>query len=1421
MQSSPYPSPWRRLWCSLFWTVALLGLAAPGLPAAVPFSGEQTIITGYTNAWAVETIDFDGDDDPDVMCSAESGIVSWAENTSGDGSTWTRHDLDPSFSRARGVAVGDFDGDDLPDGAAAAWNEDEVEWFRNELDGPTPGFVQLPVDTANYGANDVAAVDVDGDGDLDLFSAGRVSDKFFWNENRLDVGGGWVQHTIATGINAANDVWYGDVDGDGDVDLVGGSASGRGLFGWWENDIGGSSCPGDWCEHVVALGSTLGVFAADLDYDGDVDLLRHQQGVRFSWWENTAGDGSAWTEHVLGPVSGNGFSIEAVDLDLDGDLDVLGTPDGDWFENLDGHAGSWARHSYYDGSDIYDTKPEDVDGDGDVDVVATLRGAGHVSWWENLTCSPGDPDADSDGVPDVCDRCSGFDDKLDADEDGVPDGCDVCPGGNDHVDTDGNDVPDACEGASGNGTLSIDDVTLAEGTSGTTAFSFTVSFGGTVPGGFTVGYSTADGSAVAPGDYASTSGTLAFAGTDGEARTITVPVVGDGVVELDEAFTLMLGTPSSTDVTVSDATGTGTIVNDDSASLSIDDVTQVEGDSGTSGFVFTVTLTGDVADPFTVGYHASDVTAERGTDYEETRGNLSFSGTDGETMTITVPVIGDGVVEPDETFRMELGTPSHPNVSLNRSLGVGTIVNDDSASVSIDDVSQVEADSGTTGFVFTVTLTGEVVGGFTVGYSTSDGTAAAPGDYTSTSGTSTFSGTDGETHTITVPVVGDMGVEPDETFLVTLGTPSNASVTLGDGSGLGTIENDDSASVSIDDVSQAEGSSGTTGFVFTVTLTGEVAGGFTVGYSTSDGTAAAPGDYTSTSGTLTFAGTDGETQTITVPVVGETAVEPDETFTVSLGTPSNGSVTASDGSGQGTIENDDTATLSIDDVSQAEGSSGTAGFVFTVTLSGGVVGGFTVGYSTSDGTASAPGDYTSTSGTLTFAGTDGETQTITVPVVGDMVVEPDETFTVALGTPSNASVTLGDGCGLGTIENDDTATLSIDDVSQAEGDSGTAGFVFTVTLGGEVAGGFTVGYSTADGTASAPGDYTATSGTLTFAGTDGETHTITVPVVGDTTVEPDETFTVALGTPSNGSVTASDDSGLGTIENDDSATIAIDDVSQAEGDSGTTGFVLTVTLTGEVAGGFTVGHSTADGTASAPGDYTSTSGTLTFAGTGGETQTITVPVVGDMVVEPDETFTVALGTPSNASVTLADGTGLGTIENDDSAAILSATKEVVSYQPGLDSLVYRIQIANDGGAAQADDPASDELEDVLPAELLLESAASDSPDFTVTADPETGTVLGNGTIGAGEVVTVTIRTTDLSEPGIEIANQALIRFDSDHDGTDDTTVVSDDPATPEPGDPTIILSRATVVEVPALGGLGLPLFALLLSALGWYRLRLG
>jgi chorismate-pyruvate lyase len=409
----------------------------------------------------------------------------------------------------------------------------------------------------------------------------------------------------------------------------------------------------------------------------------------------------------------------------------------------------------------------------------------------------------------------------------------------------------------------------------------------------------------------------------------------------------------------------------------------------------------------------------------------------------------------------------------------------------------------------------------------------------------------------------------------------------------------------------------------------------TVNYATANGSAVAGSDYTATTGTLTLA--PGQTsKTVTVTVTGDTAVEANETFVVNLSAPSG--ATLADGQGLGTVLNDDGPLLRINDVSKAEGHSGTTAFTFTVTLSPASTGTVTVNYATANGSAVAASDYTAANGTLTFA--PGQTsKTVTVSVLGNTAVEANETFVINLSGASGA--TILDSQGLGTVLNDDGPLVRITDMTKAEGNSGVTAFTFTLTVSPASTGTVTVNYATANGSALAGSDYTATSGTLTF--TAGQTSkTVTVNVVGNTTVEPNETFVVNLSGASGATIL--DSQGLGTVLNDDGPLVRINDVSKAEGNSGTTAFTFTVTLSPASSGTVTVQYATANGSAVAGSDYSAASGTLTFA-PGQTKKTVTVTVLGNRVVEPTEPFVVNLLSTSGA--TIFDGQGLGTILNDD------------------------------------------------------------------------------------------------------------------------------------------------------------------------------
>ena len=791
--------------------------------------------------------------------------------------------------------------------------------------------------------------------------------------------------------------------------------------------------------------------------------------------------------------------------------------------------------------------------------------------------------------------------------------------------------------------VSIGDVTVPEGNSGTSNAVFTVTLSAASASTVAVDYATADVSAAAPSDYTAGSGTLTYAPGQ-TSQQVTVAVKGDTVSELDETFVVVLLNPTNATI-VGTAVGTGTITNDDilpTLTLSAPGATN-EGNSGTTNFVFTVTLSAPSANTVTVDYATVDGSATAPSDYTAGSGTLTYAP--GQTsQQITVLVKGDTTVETNETLTVNLSNPTNATI-IGTGVGTGTITNDDvlpALTLSAPGATN-EGNSGTTNFVFTVTLSAPSANTVTVDYATVDGSATAPSDYTAGSGTLTYA--PGQTsQQITVLVKGDTTVETNETLTVNLSNPTNATI-IGTGVGTGTITNDDvlpALTLSAPGATN-EGNSGTTNFVFTVTLSAPSANTVTVDYATVDGSATAPSDYTAGSGTLTYA--PGQTnQQITILVNGDTVNEINEAFTANLSNPTSATI-AGTGVGTGTITNDDTPpglALSAPGATN-EGNSGTTNFVFTVTLSAPSANTVTVDYATVDGSATAPSDYTAGSGTLTYA--PGQTnKQITILVNGDTAIETNETVTVNLSNPTNATITTASGTA--TITNDDTApTLTIaSPAALTEGNAGTTvNAVFTVTLSAISANTVTVDYASVDGSATAPSDYTASSGTLTFA--PGQTNQqIAVIVKGDTLNEINETFTVNLSNPSSATI-AGTGIGTETINNDDAVpTLSINNVSQLEGTGGTTNYVFTVTLSTASGLPVTVDFATANGAAVAPGDYASQTGNLTF-NPGQTTKTITVAVVADAVIEANETFTVVLSNPANATIT--SGTGTGTIQNDD------------------------------------------------------------------------------------------------------------------------------------------------------------------------------
>ncbi|MBX3481148.1 MAG: hypothetical protein KF842_12175 [Caulobacter sp.] len=669
------------------------------------------------------------------------------------------------------------------------------------------------------------------------------------------------------------------------------------------------------------------------------------------------------------------------------------------------------------------------------------------------------------------------------------------------------------------------------------------------------------------------------------------------------------------------------------ATISIDDVSIAEGDAGTSVLTFTVSRSGNTGE-FTVDYATATDTADAA-DFVAASGTLSFTQGGALTQTISVTINGDVDIESDESFFVNLSNVvnSVDTATLADDQGVGTITNDDfpaAATVSIDDVSITEGDAGTSLLTFTITRT-NTNGDFTVDYATQDDTAQAGSDYAAASGTVAFTAGGSLTETVSVTVNGDTDVESAEAFLVNLSNliSTTGSASIADGQGVGTITNDDFnfTTLGLGDIALvgAGSDTGVKSLAFVVLV--DVNEGTVINF-TDNGWLAA-GGFRTGEGVVSY----------TVPPGGLTA----------------GSVITIDG-----LTGSLNPSSSGDQITVFQGDLSSPTVLFSIDFADSNT--TYAGDATNSNTSAVPTGLTFGDNALAFG---GDNVAYTGPLIGTreeiLAAIADETNWTednSAGVPYPAGF---------TVNPPGSSSVSIGDVSIVEGDDGTSVLTFTVSRNSN-AGEFTIDYATATDTADAA-DFVAASGTLSFTQGGALTQTVSVTINGDIDIESDESFFVNLSNvvDSVGIATVNDGQAVGTIINDDfPPTVSVSDAVVVEGDDGTVSLIFTVTRN-DPDSEFTVDYATSDGTATvADNDYDAASGTLSFTAGGPLSQTVTVTVHGDTVIEGDETVQLTLSNLVNGSheendgfnrvlvtdtTTILDGTGTGVILNDEALKI--------------------------------------------------------------------------------------------------------------------------------------------------------------------------
>jgi hypothetical protein len=358
-----------------------LALSSAPLPSPI----EHRIDAAFDGALCVHTVDIDDDGDQDIVGTAyyADDAVLW-RNDGGDPIQWTSQTIDADLGGGCETFAADVDGDGDLDLLGAGFTAGVV-WWRNDGGDPIQ-WVREDICADFAGGHDVWAGDLDGDGDTDVAGVAAEDDEIAWWRNDGGDPITWVEQVIDGTVDYPCRLDVKDIDGDGILDVAATSWNDA-TVAWWRND---GADPIGWIRQDIRTGytGTHGLHVCDVDLDGDNDVLGAAMNLGdVTWWSNGGGDPIAWQEHVIaGNFPGAGY-VYPQDIDGDGDVDVVGSAWGSggiaWWENTNAVGTAWTRHQVITGvgqtSCVY---ASDVDGDGDTDVLGTGFDTDFLSWWE-------------------------------------------------------------------------------------------------------------------------------------------------------------------------------------------------------------------------------------------------------------------------------------------------------------------------------------------------------------------------------------------------------------------------------------------------------------------------------------------------------------------------------------------------------------------------------------------------------------------------------------------------------------------------------------------------------------------------------------------------------------------------------------------------------------------------------------------------------------------------------------------------------------------------------------------------------------------------------------------------------------------------------------------------------------------------------
>lgn len=365
----------------------LIGLSGITFSAVGQISFQShTVLKPFSRSAGLGLSDLDSDGDVDILAGSGTAGLYWFENQGGKPVQWVTHVVDQTIRGCLSVRAADIDRDGHNDMVTCGYDDNSVFWYRNLGNG---SFEEKLIDNSCGEVHEVYVWDIDGDGLLDVMAAAVTRNEIVWYRNPGAGSQTWTKQVLSNTFGGSRSVSACDLDGDGKPEIVGAAFDGDKIT-VWKN---GGGIPIAWqaVDLVTGYNGAHRVHISDLNQDGKPDIIgwAYMAGT-LDWWENTGPDFTAWTHHVVDNQLVRSCVGESKDIDLDGDLDIVSTGyDSNqvvWYENTDGKATNWKKHTI----DATLVEPwmafaDDLDGDLDIDVVAGGDEGGEIRWYENQT----------------------------------------------------------------------------------------------------------------------------------------------------------------------------------------------------------------------------------------------------------------------------------------------------------------------------------------------------------------------------------------------------------------------------------------------------------------------------------------------------------------------------------------------------------------------------------------------------------------------------------------------------------------------------------------------------------------------------------------------------------------------------------------------------------------------------------------------------------------------------------------------------------------------------------------------------------------------------------------------------------------------------------------------------------------------------